>query len=145
MVRSKRVSKLVKISDWIPFVLYHCKQVDELLLVKPTNTNVSTKTAANNFNHFWDVVLDPLTHRTFYMLRYSFDDQHIGIMRLCSMCHPERALILAHHANKSTQLKSINCCFQGSNKNNLHCICRFLKSHKHCYDLTIYSNTPTWS
>ena len=146
MVRSKRGSKLVKIVDWITYVLYHCKQVDDLPLAKPTNTNISTKTAVNNFNHFWaNVVLDPSTHRAFYDLRYSFDDQHIGIMCLCSMSHPERALTLAHYANKSTKLKSIDTCSGGSKNNYLHSICRFLKCYEHFYDLTMYYDTPTWS
>ena len=146
MVRSKRGSKLVKIVDWITYVLYHCKKVDDLPLAKPTNTNVSTKTAVNNFNHFWNnVVLDPSTHQTFFTLRYSFEDEHIGIMCLCSMSHPERALTLAHYANKSTKLRSMGTCSGGSKNNYLHSVQRFLKCYEHFYDLTVYYDTATWS
>ena len=40
-----------------------------------------------------------------------------GIMCLCSMSHPERALTLAHYANKSTKLRSMDTCSGGSKNN----------------------------
>ena len=52
IVRSKKGQKVVKIVDWVTYVLYHCKKIDNLPIGKPSNTNVSTKTAVNNFNNF---------------------------------------------------------------------------------------------
>ena len=146
IVRSKKGQKVVKIVDWVTYVLYHCKKIDDLPIGKPSNTNVSTKTAVNNFNHFWNnVVLDPSQQASFYTLRYSFEDDHIGIMCLCSMSHPERALTLAHYANKSTKLKSNDACSGGSKNNYLHSIQRFLKCYEHFYELTTYYDTAKWS
>ena len=68
-----------------------------------------------------------------------------GIMCLCSMSHPERALTLAHYANKSTKLRSMDTCSGGSKNNYLHSVQRFLKCYKHFYDLTVYYDTATWS
>ena len=146
LVRSKKGQKLVKIVDWITYVLYHTKKVDDLPIGLPNNTNVTTKSAVNNFNHFWkNVILDAVQHASFFVLRFSFADEHIGIMCLCSMTHPERALTLAHYANKSTKLKSIEACSGGSKNNYLHSIQRFLKCYEHFYDLTRYYDTDNWS
>jgi hypothetical protein len=88
VVRSKKGPKTVKITNWVENVLYHAKQVDDLLIAILNSTKTSTTTAVNNFNHFWsDAIFDPVQHSAICYLRNSFEQEDLGIMCLASMSH----------------------------------------------------------
>ena len=146
VVRSKKGSKTVKITNWVEFVLYNSKKVDDLPTGIPENTGTSTTTSVNNFNFFGEhVVLDPEVQKQFRSLKLSFENEDLGIMCLCSMTHPERALSMAHYADKQTKLSSPDPCSGSSKYNYLHGIQRFLKCYEKFYDVKDLYDTDNWS
>ena len=146
VVRSKKGPKTVKITNWVEYVLYHAKQVDDLPIAIPNSTKTSTKTAVNNFNHFWsNAIFDPVQQPAICHLRNSFEQEDMGIMCLASMNHVERALTLAHYADKSTKLTAPDPCSGTSKYNYLHSIQRFLKAYEKFYELTDLYDTKNWS
>ena len=146
LVRSKKGTKTVQIKTWVDYVLYNSNKVDDLPTGSPPNTNDATKTAINNFNFFWDnVQLDQIIHAKFYNIRYSFEDEELGIMCLASMPHDQRALSLAHYANKGTRLKKPDPIKGGVKQTYINGIQRFLKLFEKMYGLSFFYDTEHWS
>ena len=146
-VNCKKGTRVVAINTWAEYVLYTSKQVDDLPTGNVKNTSVSTLTAVNSFNFFWKkVIVDVNAQNEFFDLKRSFHPEDVPIMCLASMNHPQRALSLAHYANKSTQIKNVSTSCSGASKfKYLNSIQRFLKCYETLYELTHIYDTDKWS